>query len=237
MAEFVVNRSGIRISIGRRAAGRGRAVIVAPGFFTSFETKTFRRMISDLSKSFDVIGMDFRGHGRSGGAYTFSARESEDLKAVVDFARGRYSKVGVLGFSYGGAIAILEAAEHRNVDSLACAGSPMAPEEIEFHWWKPEAFRLGVVKFEWGNGVRPGNPFLPKKRAIDALASLESPIFFLHGDIDPTVGARHSRLMHEAARGRKKLKIFENGSHAEDLYRKYPAEFISEITRWFVETL
>jgi len=63
-------------------AGQGTAVVVCPGFFQSKETPTFQRMSQALAGNCDVLAMDFRGHGRSGGLYTFSAREGADLEAV-----------------------------------------------------------------------------------------------------------------------------------------------------------
>ncbi len=234
----LINSSGIKISIRRRKNDAASVVIVAPGFFQSKETRTFKRIENDLSSEFDVISMDFRGHGKSGGLYTFSAREADDLKAVADYARAGYARVGVLGFSYGGTIAILETALHKNIDSLVCVGSPMASEEVEFKWWTFDAMKLGLSGLEAGAGVRSGNPYLKKTRAIDAVSEIGPvPILFVHGEKDPTVSARHSRQMYAKAPGTKKLKIFEQGSHAEELYRQYPVEFMSAVKDWFRQTL
>jgi len=142
--ETLITQSGVPISIRHSGGDRDQVVIIAPGFFQSKETNTFKRIDQDLFKEFDTIAMDFRGHGRSGGAYTFSAKEPEDLRVVTQYAKERYAKVGVLGFSYGGAVAIIEQAGYQNIDSLICVGAPMAPKDIEFHWWKPEAMMSGL---------------------------------------------------------------------------------------------
>jgi len=236
---YVKNIDDLKISIRHVTAKREKVIIIAPGFFTSKDTKTYRGIEKDLSRSFDVISMDFRGHGKSQGFYTYSANEKEDLKAVVDYAKSYgYKKIGVLGFSYGGAIAMVQTAEYKNIDSLVCVGSPMASEEIEFKWWTPEAFKLGILKFEWGNGVRPGNPFLKKVRSIDIVKFISpTPIFFIHGTGDPTVDQRHSQMLYEAANELKAIKLFENGSHAEEIYRRYPVDFVHVILSWFNSTL
>ena len=36
-----------------------------------------------LAKAFDVISLDFRGHGKSSGLYTFTDKEPKDLKTVI----------------------------------------------------------------------------------------------------------------------------------------------------------
>ncbi len=238
MSLFVVNPSGLKIAITHEGVQKEQVVIIAPGFFTSKDTKTYKRIAGDLKNDFDVIAMDFRGHGKSEGFYTYSAKEKEDLKAVIDYAKSHYKKIGVIGFSYGGTTSMIQTAEYKNIDSLVCVGSPMASEEIEFKWWTPEAFHLGIKKFEWGNGVRSGSPFLKKIRPIDVVASIAPiPILFIHGTGDPTVDHRHSQRLYEAAREPKKLKLFENGSHAEEIYRRYPEDFMRAVKEWFAKTL
>src|SRR3989338_8018385 len=126
MDKFLRTDTGLKISIWHTGVSKGRVIIIAPGFFQSKETSTFKKIVREFENNFDVIAMDFRGHGKSGGLYTFSALEKEDLKVVVDYAREHYKKVGVLGFSYGGSTAIIEEAEYKNIDSIVCVGSPMA---------------------------------------------------------------------------------------------------------------
>ena len=105
-------------------AGRDTVLIVCPGFFQSNQTATFRHLCQDLAEKRDVIGMDFRGHGRSGGWFTFSALEWKDLEAVVRFARTRYARIIILGFSLGAVSVINFAAKDSR---LIHPPSPEAP--------------------------------------------------------------------------------------------------------------
>lgn len=236
--DFIKNSAGIKISIRHIGISKPQAVIIAPGFFQSKETKTFKRMERDIQKYFDVVSMDFRGHGKSGGWFSFSAHEKEDLKAVVDYTRRHYHKVGVLGFSYGGCIAMITAAFYHNIDSLICVGAPLADDEVEFKWWRRESLRLALRGLERGAGVRPGYPFSKKTRPIEIVGLISpAPIFFIHGAEDPTVGLRHSHELYKKAAEPKAIKIFEKGSHAEELYRKFPEEFIKTVVDWFQKTL
>ena len=89
-----------------------------------------------------------------------------------------------------------------------------------------------------GSGVRPGNPFLQKTKPIDIVETISpTPIFFIHGTNDPIVDVRHSRCLYEKAKEPKKIRIFENGSHAEEIYRRFRGEIVEEIKNWFYETL
>ncbi len=237
MRHFVWTASGLKISIDHVGRSRNRVIVIAPGFFAYKDIPIFRKLAVDLDSTFDVISMDFRGHGESAGVYTFSALEKEDLKAVLDYAKTHYKKVGVIGFSYGAAIAMIEQAQTRNIDSLVCVSSPMASEKIEFKWWTLGAIKLGLRSLRLRTGVRLGNPLLPKTRPIDIVASLGVPVFFLHGDCDPIVGIIHSRMLYEKAKEPKKIMIFKKASHADEIYRAFPALFTKEVKAWFNDTL
>jgi pimeloyl-ACP methyl ester carboxylesterase len=238
--QAVTTDDGVEISLDVYAQnGHGQALIVCPGFFKSKETRTFQRLAQALNGSRDVVVMDFRGHGRSGGLYTFSAREEADLTAVLRWAQDRYQALGVLGFSLGAAIAIntLRQLSHK-VQSLAAVSAPSAFEEIEFKFWTPEAIRRGVQGLEPGAGCRPGNVFLKKERPIDSVRALGAiPKLFLHGTRDVIVGVEHSRRLYEAAAGSRHLHIIEGGSHAEALFRDDPHGFTRLMLDWFDQTL
>ena len=229
---------GVSVSLdGYGTGGHGTAVIICPGFFQSKDTATFQRMSRALADRCDVLAMDFRGHGKSSGLYTFSAREGADLEAVLAFARARYRRIGILGFSLGAAIAINTISRHPDqVQSLIVVSAPSTFEEIEFKWWTPEAMRTGMDGLEAGAGCRPGNPLLKKERPIEHVHELAPiPVLFVHGTRDVIVGAQHSHRLFAAASEPKRLEIIEGGSHAEALFRDDPQQFSDLVNGWFAQ--
>ncbi|MBI3292464.1 MAG: alpha/beta fold hydrolase, partial [Elusimicrobia bacterium] len=190
---------GVSLSLDQYGeAAHETAVVVCPGFFQSKDTPTFQRLARALAQERDVLAMDFRGHGRSSGLYTFSAREGSDLETVMQFARERYHHLGILAFSLGGAIAIntLSRAPEQ-VRSLIAVSTPACFDDIEFKWWTPEAMRTGVQGCERGAGCRPGNLFLKKDRPLERVPHLAPlPTLFLHGTRDVIVGVEHSRRLY-----------------------------------------
>jgi alpha-beta hydrolase superfamily lysophospholipase len=231
---------GVTISLDRwHQDGRDAVLILCPGFFQSKDTATFRRMSETLAAGRDVLSMDFRGHGRSGGFYTFSAREGADLEAVLDWARGRYARIGIVGFSMGGAIAINTVGRHQDqVQSVIVVSAPCAFEEIEFQFWTPEAMRTGLQGLEPGAGCRPGSPLLEKARPLDTIKAFRAlPVLLIHGTNDMIVGVRHSHRLYAAAPEPKRLAIIEGGSHAEALFRDDPQGFIEQVNTWLTRTL
>ena len=235
----IKSRDGTRIALAcYGVSGRETAVVLCHGFFKSKETPTFQRLAQALAIEQDVVAMDFRGHGRSGGRYTFSAREGDDLVAVLEWARERYRSIDLLGFSLGGAIAINTASRHpEQVRSLITVSDPAVLEEIEFKFWTPEAIRRGIEGLEPGAGCRPGSLFLEKGRPLDSVRRLAGlPILFIHGTRDVIVGLEHSRRLFAEAAEPKRLQIVEGGSHAEALFRDDPEGFVRMVRGWWAKT-
>ncbi len=203
-------------------------LIICPGFFQSKETRTFQRLSEDLAKKQSIICMDFRGHGKSGGLFTFSALEHNDIAAVVEFAKNRYQEVEILGFSLGAAAAINYVAEYNIIQSLVLVSAPSSFEEIEYKFWTPQAIRTGIRGLEPGAGCRPGNLWLKKERPLENIRKITGiPIVFIHGNHDPIVSHHHSERLYQMTHEPKRIVIVEKGGHAEELYRLAPDEFIS----------
>ena len=193
-------------------------------------------MVEMLEERLDVLCMDFRGHGRSSGLYTFSAREGADLGAVLDWARVSYVNIAIIGFSLGAAIAINTVSRrHREVHGLIAVSAPCAFDKIDFKFWTPEAIRSGLLGLEPGAGCRPGNPALKKERPLDTIKRIRDlPVLFIHGTKDATVGLHHSRRLYAVAAEPKRLEIIEGGGHAEILFRDDPDGFLGIVESWLV---
>ena len=235
----VSTADGVRISfeLYRETAGDA-LLIICPGFFQSKETPTFQRLAGALSGDCDVLCLDFRGHGRSSGLFTFSAREPTDLEAVLDWAQRRYARIGLIGFSLGAATAINVASHRPGIRTLIAVSAPTAFEKIEFRFWTPEAIRTGLRGMEPGAGVRPGNPLAKKERPIDRVKKIAPvPILFIHGTGDRTVLHRHSERLHRAAAEPKRFILIERGGHAEELFRDRPEQFLPPVREWLKATL
>lgn len=113
---YLKTSDGIKIAINHFETNKEAVLIIANGW-TMCKESLFIKDISKLfAKTFDVISFDFRGHGKSSGIYTFTSKETEDLKSVVNYANKNYKTVYLLGFSLGGAISIIHSANFKNID-------------------------------------------------------------------------------------------------------------------------
>jgi glycosyltransferase involved in cell wall biosynthesis/pimeloyl-ACP methyl ester carboxylesterase len=239
---YVMTEDGERIALVHLKRGFSKVVIIAHGFYNNKDTFLFRKIAEALSKEYDVIVFDFRGHGKSGGKFSWTAYEHKDLQAVIGYAKeNRYTKIGVIGFSLGAAAALIQASNHQDIDSLIVVSAPADPKSINYHFWEKDMWEDLKLNFGikgQGKGVRPGNPFLKKIRPLDIVDKVSPmPVLFLHGEKDWLVKPGHSRRLFEKAKDPKALTIIKNGGHAERMFDVFPDQFIKICLDRFRETL
>lgn len=244
MKEILLTSSSSKLKIAvnhyRSSPKRKKVLILCHGCFMSKDARPFRDMSNDLYKYFDVITMDFRGHGRSTGLFTFTAKEPDDLAIVVNFAKEIYPKIGIIGFSLGAATAIIYTAEKKDVQSLIAVSAPTKFENIENHFMNKESLIFAARKFELGKSpnIRPGNIFSKKTKPIDVVKDISPiPALFISGSKDPIIHPRHTAQLHEKAKTPKSLESFKGGLHAEELYLESREKFIGTCKDWFDKTL
>jgi pimeloyl-ACP methyl ester carboxylesterase len=207
--------------------GRNIVIIICHGFSMAKDERTFIRLSRDLFKRFDVIAMDQRGHGNSGGSFSFTSKEHKDIKAIIKYAQRYYQHIHLIGFSLGAASAIIEVAENKNVAGLIAVSAPMSFERIENHFLNKDAFIAGIQKLGPHTlKLRIGNMFAKKIRPIDVIDKISPiPILIIHGEKDPIVFRHHAQALYKKARQPKELVIIKDGLHAEELFRRAPKDF------------
>jgi pimeloyl-ACP methyl ester carboxylesterase len=225
----------IKIAVKHYQGGKDEVLIIAPGWFMTKDTCSFSDMAQEFASRFDVIAMDFRGHGKSSGLYTFTSKESADLKAVVDFAKQKYEKVYLIGFSLGGALVLIHGANEKNVDKIIAVSAPHSFDEIENQMWRPEAWFMTIFKKmdlkQWAS-IRPSPVIGAKIKPIDIVDKIEVPTLFIAGEKDPTVHAWHTQALFNKAVCKKHYELFENCFHAEDLFLQDKERFLTICNDW-----
>jgi len=238
----VVTSDNVSIAYDRYTSGRDSVIIICPGFFNSKNNKWMQRTVGLVSPSYDVIIFDFRGHGRSGGKFTWSAKEDLDVGAVVERAKEYgYKSIGIIAFSLGAAAAVNDASKMPGIDSMVLVSCPTSFRMIDFHFWEPEMFADLKDNFDckWeGKGARTGNIFAPKVSPINSIKRLErTPVLFIHGGKDWIIKDHHSKDLYAAKPGVKEIRIIPDGLHAERLVEFHEEAMKRLITEWFSRTL
>jgi pimeloyl-ACP methyl ester carboxylesterase len=233
---------GQSIAYVHYASGKDRCLVISHGFYNSKDAVVLQELARDLSGEFDVFVFDLRGHGESSGLFTWTSRESLDLKAVLDHLQGKYRKLGMIGFSLGGSIAINVLAHDPRVDALVCVSPAARFWGVNFHFWELSLagdFYYTLIDKEGGKGkgVRPGPFWLPKEKPVDNVGVLRMPVLYIHGTRDWVIKPSHSRELYAKTNSPKKLVIIEGGPHAEYLVRDCRERFLAEVRGWFKERM
>ena len=95
-----------KISFQHFKNGAHAVIIIAHGYYSSKEVVILQQLARAFGGAYDIFMFDFRGHGKSSGVFTWTSREGNDLRAVLDFIAPQYSRKGLIAFSMGASISI-----------------------------------------------------------------------------------------------------------------------------------
>jgi len=186
-----------------------------------------------LSPRFTTLLMDLRSFGQSGGhATTLGLRERRDLARVLDFLAARgISRAGVFGFSLGGAVALMTAAEDPRIAAVV-AYAPFADLETLGHelyaWMGPLRYPLVRLITLWGQLFLGGD--LTRPSPLSAARALSAPVLLVHSREDEQIPFRHAERLREALRAnpRAEFHFTDRGRHGE-----LPPDFTARVGRFF----
>lgn len=233
---YLKTSDGVKIAINHFKRDQKQVLIIANGWTMSKDSKFIKEMSKLFANSFDVISFDFRGHGKSSGIYTFTSKESEDLKSVANYAKKNYNKIYLIGFSLGGAISIIYSALGENIDRLIIVSAPHSFAKIKNFMWAKDFLTNPFKKYEFKicAKLRP-SPIIQKKvRPIDVVERIKIPTLFIAGDSDTITHPEDTKSLFHKAKCEKKFELFKNCHHAEDLIYQEKTKLISTCTEWLL---
>ncbi|MFA1547858.1 alpha/beta hydrolase [Actinomadura chokoriensis] len=228
---------GVRIDAGHLGGDGDVCFVLAHGFTCSWRQPALRRIAGALGAHGGVIGLDFRGHGRSGGHSTVGDREVLDLDAAVAAARRRgYRRVVVTGFSMGGAVVVRHAALHGGVDAVVSVSAPARwyyRETVPMrraHWAVERRLGRVAVRLARGTRIAPkGWDPVPEAPHEVVGRITPVPLLIVHGDADAFFPLEHAHQLYEAASDPRELWIEPAFGHAEVAATP---ELIGRIAKW-----
>jgi len=215
-------RDGKRLAYDHHRNGHTHCIVLVHGFFNNKDAYLFAQIAKMFAKDYDVISYDLRGHGKSSGLFTWTAKEPDDLGEVVAFAKSRgYARITAVGFSLGAAISIVEGSRNKDIDAVIAVSPPTKFWDINMHFWEPEMLadlKLNLGPKGKGKGIRPGNIFAKKIAPIDVMdAYATKPLLLVHGERDWLIKSHHSKKL-SAANEKVEAIFVKNGGHAEKMF-------------------
>lgn len=188
-----------------------------------------------------TLRFDFAYVGESSEKFadiTYSG-EVEDLRAACSFMRDRYAgKIGVLGSSMGGTVALLFAAEEPDIAALVAIAAPVHPEAFPRRILNPEQLQRWRERgFTFYNGQRLNLTLLEDLETINVLQAARKvacPALIIHGDADEVVPVEEAHELNACLAGRKKLMIMKGTDHRlSDPVMMQQA--LTEVVDWLTE--
>lgn len=200
----------------------GQIFVVAHGFSGSVSYAGVERVAATLAEYGAVVGLDFRGHGRSHGRSTLGDAEIYDLDAAVQWARLLSDgPVTTVGFSMGAAVAVRHAGLLGGVDSVVSVSGPSrwyyrgTPPMRRLHTLveRPagRAFARVVLHTRIVDEMR--EPLPEEPRAVAGRIA-PVPLLVVHGEADAFFPVEHARQIAEA-HGSADLWLIPGFGHAE----------------------
>ncbi len=182
-----------------------------------------------LHEEFNLFFLDFRYFGDSEGSMTtIGYREQDDLLSAVDYLKKKdFTKIGAMGFSLGGAVAILTASNpsaHSVNSGQASSGlkaivsdSAFASIDLMGHQFYQNLFVLkypltSLTKL-WAQiflGINP-DEIAPENKA----AKLTVPVLLIHSKKDQTISFENALRIQKVLKNNSKSEFFflEEGVH------------------------
>jgi uncharacterized protein len=150
---------------------------------------------------FSVLGVDYRGFGRSSQGLPSEEKAAEDARAAWDWLARQHPQARrfIFGHSLGGAIGVQLAAEVPDEAGLIVEGSFTSIADV-------------VSTFRWG--WLPVSPFITQRFDSAArVAEVGSPLLIVHGSNDSLIPSKLGQTLYDKAREPKRFVLVEGGSH------------------------
>ncbi len=222
------------------AAGSDKAVVILHGLKGSYDFDLYRAPALHQA-GFNVLLFDFRGHGRSeGNRITFGYYERRDMLGAVDFlSQQGMQHIGLLGFSYGGIVSMVFAAEYPGVQAIITDGGPARIRtsiaargvELGFPLWLSRLFAWLIITF---TSLRLGANLFQYEPVRKVGKISPRPILFIHGDHDQYLPDFDA--LYAAARQPKKLWRLPDAGHTT-ASQLYPEEHARRVNEFFARNL
>jgi uncharacterized protein len=172
---------------------------------------------------FSVLLIDYRGFGRSEGAFPSESQMYEDAEAAWNYlAKQQTQKIFIYGHSLGGAVAVDLAMRHPEAAGLMVESSFTSILDLTDRYSWTKFFPMPLIL----------------NQRFDSLAkvkNLKVPVLFIHGTADQTIPFQMSQRLFAAAAAPKQLELIPKADHGNDAIIAGPRYL--DFVRNFVHTV
>lgn len=172
-----------------------------------------------LHDEFNILMFDFRYFGQSSGDYTTAGKmEVNDLRAAISFLnQNGIFDIGVLGYSMGGAVALMTAASSPSVRAVAVVSS-----YAHLNWIAQEYYKIPLLRYPLAEITGLLSRFfigvnIHHVSPVDYIADIKKPLLLIYSKNDSVVPYRHALAMQNAAKGQSNVEfiLMDKATHGE----------------------
>lgn len=225
---------GVNLKATYLGRGSGVGVVLVPGWASDRKGFAIASLAQWLSPRFDVLVLDPRGTGDSGGKQTPDLKAKYDLLAAVAYLNAHgVNQVGVLAERESALPAIVAVSEQKSIRSLALAAPTghWGEAPVRGSWFQDPGNPLGRLYWRVGAGVRIAGGAGPETAALLPNAK-GTPILLLGSKEDPGGLLRQLHLVAPEPRG---LRLFP-GAGQPVAWEDFQA-YYHTVAQWFGLTL
>ncbi|MBV8833731.1 MAG: S9 family peptidase [Acidobacteriaceae bacterium] len=197
------------------------------GVHANFDTSDLHVMRELLEQGYSVIACDYRGSTGYGLGFfqqiDYGGREIDDVFNSSGWMLERYPfldshRVGMVGWSHGGFITLMNIMEHPSTYAVAYAGVPVS-DLVARMGYEPEAYRqLYSAPYHIGKSVRDDIEEYRRRSPVNHVKDLQTPLLIHANTNDEDVNYLEVEHLIQAlkAEGKKfEYKVYENapGGH------------------------
>jgi dipeptidyl aminopeptidase/acylaminoacyl peptidase len=194
-------------------------------------------------RGYNILMFDFRGHGRSEGQHvSMGYYEREDLLGAIDYLQSRgIDRLGVLGFSMGGAVAMATAPHTEAIRAVVSDGgfarlSDAVTVGVRERGLPGSLASLVGYLILWLMGLRLGC----SPNGADPIGWVDKiaprALLIIQGALDPFVTVEEARELYTAAGEPKDIWIVPGAGHRE-ADRHHPEEYRHRVLAFFDQWL
>jgi pimeloyl-ACP methyl ester carboxylesterase len=189
-----------------------------------------------------VLMFDFRAHGRSEGqVVSMGYLERRDAVAAVRFLESRgFERLGLLGFSMGGVVAILTAPGFESVRAVVVDGVFGRITEPIVGWGARRGLPAWLGRFLGWLTVATTSLRLRvnlfREQPIHWAGKMRAPVFIIHAAEDRYVSWDHLQELIAATPGPKEVWLAEGAGHRE-VDQRFPQEYLKRVLGFFERCL
>lgn len=228
------SRDGIKLSGWLIPSNRTKAAIIVMHGYPA-DKANLLGIARFLADDFNVFLFDFRSFGKSEGSFTTAGYlEKNDLLGAIEYLEKEKNikKVGLYGFSLGGAVAL--SINHGNVKAIVTDSAYAKLSHMVEHMYGPFFIlkyplvfltKLYAMLFLGIN--------IDKSSPIDNIKNIKVPILLIHAENDSQIPVNEAFLLHKA-NNKTGLWIVKETDHGTthsangEEYEKKVIEFLKE---------